>query len=387
MMLSLILGPPLFFLTLAVTYLTVLGLGTWVMKPRAFSPRIPTHRFAIVVPAHNEEKGLAATVSSLRDLDYPWHLFEIVVVADNCTDRTAEVAKNVGVRCLERVDSDRRGKGYALSFAFDALLTDGFDAMVVVDADNVMSANFLRVMDVRLHNGQFVIQSRNTVKNPLENALTWMLAVGNAIENTLYSLSKENLNLSCPLRGTGMCLSSVMLRKMPWGANSVAEDTEYGLSLVSIGQRVHFASEAEVQSDAPVNVEMLAAQRIRWASGNMSLAKSTAISIITQRVATGRFGMLDAGWSMLIRSKPLLLTSSVLLFAVSLWSGTMISWSAAVLLLWVAYFCAGILAAGVSSHSLRLTLAVPFHLLWLVGISILGLFGFREKCWTRTGRK
>lgn len=386
-MLPLILGIPLIFLTLAVTYLTALGLGAWVKKPRAFAARIPTHRFAIVVPAHNEEKGLALAIFSLRGLDYPSHLFDIVVVADNCTDRTVEVAKGLGVLCLERFDPDRRGKGYALSFAFDALLTGSFDAMVVMDADNVMSANFLRVMDVRLHNGQCVIQSRNTVKNPLENALTWMLAVGNAIENTLYSLGKENLNLSCPLRGTGMCLSSAMLRRMPWDASSVAEDTEYGLSLISVGERVHFAPEAKVLSDAPVNVEMLAAQRIRWASGNMSLAKSTAIGIITQGIATGRFAMIDAGWSMLIRSKPLLLTASVLLFAVSLWSGTMISWSAAVLLMWVAYFCAGILVAGVSYQSLRLTLAAPFHLLWLVGISILGLCGFREKCWTRTGRK
>lgn len=386
-MLPLLLGIPLLFLTLAIFYLAALGLISWVKKPRAFAPCIPTHRFAIVVPAHNEEKGLAATISSLHELDYPGHLFDIFVVADNCTDRTAEVAKNLGVLCLERVDSDRRGKGYALSFAFDALLAEGFDAIVVVDADNVMSANFLRAMDVRLHNGQSVIQSRNTVKNSLESALTWMLAVGNAIENTLYSLGKENLNLSCPLRGTGMCLSSIILRKIPWDASSVAEDTEYGLSLIRVGQRVHFASEAEVLSDAPVNFEMLAAQRIRWASGNMGLAKSTAIGIITQGVASGRFAMVDAGWSMLIRSKPLLLTASVLLFAVSIWSGTLISWSAAVLLLWVVYFCAGILAAGISSHSLRLTLAVPFHLLWLVGISLLGLFGFREKSWTRTGRK
>lgn len=387
MMLPLVLGIPLFFLTLAAAYLTALGLAAWVKKPETFGPRTPTHRFVIVVPAHDEEKGLAATIANLRSLDYPPHLFDIVVVADNCTDRTAEVAKGFGVRCLERSDPARRGKGYALAFAFDALLKDDFDAMVVVDADNVMSANFLLAMDVRLHCGQSVIQSRNTVKNPLENALTWMLAVGNAIENTLYSLGKENLNLSCPLRGTGMCLSSTMLRRMPWKASSVAEDTEYGLSLIGKGERVHFAPEAEVLSDAPVNVEMLAAQRIRWASGNMGLAKNAAIGIITKGIATGRFAMFDAGWSMLIRSKPLLLTASVLLFALALWSGTMVLWSAAVLLLWVAYFCAGILAAGVSSRSLQLTLSAPFHLLWLVGISILGLFGFREKRWTRTGRK
>lgn len=383
----LILGVLLFFMTMTVTYLAVLGLAAWVGTPEAFSPRIPTRRFAVVVPAHDEEKGLGATISSLCSLDYPPHLFEIVVVADNCADRTAEVAKTSGVRCLERFDPARRGKGYALAFAFDALLKEDFDAMVVVDADNVMSANFLRAMDARRHGGQSVIQSRNTVKNPLENALTWMLAVGNAIENTLYSQGKENLNLSCPLRGTGMCLSSAMLRRMPWDASSVAEDTEYGLSLIERGERVHFAPEAEVLSDAPMNVEMLAAQRIRWASGNMRLAKSTAVGIIVKGIAKGRLVMIDAGWSMMIRSKPLLLTASVLLFAVALGSGTMIPWSATVLLLWAAYFCAGILAAGVSFRSLRLTLVAPFHLFWLVGISILGLFGFREKCWTRTGRK
>ncbi len=386
-MMTLILGIPLFFMTLAVAYLSALGLASRVRKPEAFPPRIPTGRFAIVVPAHDEEKGLGATISSLQRLDYPPGLFDIVVVADNCSDLTAEVAKTSGARCLERFDPTRRGKGYALAFAFAALMKEDFDAMVVVDADNVMSANFLRAMDARLHAGQSVIQSRNSVRNPLENALTWMLAVGNAIENLLYSQGKENLNLSSPLRGTGMCLSSAMLRRLPWDTCSVAEDTEYGLRLIAMGERVYFAPEAEVLSDAPVNVEMLAAQRIRWASGNMSLAKSTASGLIVKGIATGRLVMIDAGWSMLIRSKPLLLAASVLLLAAALGTGTMIAWSAVVLLLWLAYLCAGILAAGVSSRSLSLTLAAPFHVLWLVGISILGLFGFREKCWTRTGRK
>lgn len=385
-MMTLILGIPLFFMTLAVSYLSALGLASRVRMPEALPPHIPTSRFAIVVPAHDEEKGLGATISSLRGLDYPPGQFDIVVVADNCSDLTAEVAKTSGARCLERFDPARRGKGYALAFAFAALMKEDFDAMVVVDADNIMSANFLQAMDARLRVGQSVIQSRNSVRNPLENALTWMLAVGNAIENLLYSQGKENLNLSSPLRGTGMCLSSAMLRRMPWDTCSVAEDTEYGLRLIAMGERVYFAPEAEVLSDAPVNVEMLAAQRIRWASGNMRLAKSTAVGMIVKGISTGRFVMMDAGWSMLIRSKPLLLTVSVLLFAAALGSGTMIPWSATVLLLWTAYFCAGILAAGVSSRSLRLTLAAPFHLFWLVGISILGLFGFREKCWTRTGR-
>lgn len=95
---------------MAAAYLTALGLAAWV-KPETFGPRTPTHRFAIVVPAHDEEKGLAATIANLRSLDYPPHLFDIVVVADNCTDRTAEVAKGFGVRCLERSDQPGAARG------------------------------------------------------------------------------------------------------------------------------------------------------------------------------------------------------------------------------------------------------------------------------------
>ena len=386
-MTSLLIGIPLLFLTVAIGYLTILALAALRARPESFPSAIPEVRFAIVVPAHDEEKGLSSTLASLRSIDYPGHLLQIVVVADNCSDRTAQVALADGVRCIVRSDVSRRGKGYALAFAFDELLCEDFDAFVVVDADNVVSPNFLKAMSVRLKQGQTVIQSKNIVRNPLENALTWMLAVGNAIENVLYSSGKYHLGLSSPLRGTGMCFSREVLVRFPWKANSVVEDTEYGLLLMENGVRIFFSSESEVASDAPSSIDMLLAQRIRWASGNMQLAKKSALMLIYRGITAARIELLDLGWSMLIRSKPLLFALSFSIFVWSILVSRMVFWSSSVFLLWVLYFCAGIHAAGFSRQSARLTLLAPLYLTWLVGIALCGLFGYRRRQWVRTGRE
>lgn len=381
------LGIFLFFLSIAGLYLCALGAASFLIKPDEYKAKIFLKYFAIVVPAHNEEHGLQATLFSITGLDYPRNLFEVIVVADNCSDGTAELARRLGVRCIERNDMNRRGKGFALAFAFERLLMEKFDAFIILDADNVISSNFLKVMSARLQYGQLVVQSRNTVQNPLRNALTWILAVGNSIENVLYCAGKARFGLSSPLRGTGMCFSRDILTKFPWDANSVAEDTEYGLRLVQNGQKIYFSEESEVMSDAPTTLDMLLSQRIRWASGNMHLARKSTLHLMLSGIRNRDINLLDSGWSMLIRSKPLLLASAFFVFLFSLIAQEWIIWSSFVLLLWVSYFGVGLWVSGISRQSLRLTLASPFYLFWLVGVAICGVAGFRRRQWVRTGRK
>jgi cellulose synthase/poly-beta-1,6-N-acetylglucosamine synthase-like glycosyltransferase len=386
-MMTFILFVPFFFVTLAIAYLCVLGIAALFMKAEGCGSEVSLKRFAIVVPAHNEEAGLAATLSSLCRLDYPKHLFQIVVVADNCSDGTASVAKSFNVMCIERRDSVNRGKGYALSFAFSHVLKENIDALVVLDADNLISQNFLKKMSACLARGHHVIQSKNTVKNPLESPLTWILAVGNSIENNLYCAGKARMGLSAPLRGTGMCFSRDILVRFPWAASSVAEDTEYGLTLVENGHVIYFSEESEVMSDAPVTLEMLMAQRIRWASGNMHLARRNAFHLLWAGIRAGKPILVDTGWSMLIRSKPLMFAASCGLLFVSMILQKLQAWSFLTLLMWMAYFGAGIWSAGLSPRSVRLTLFSPFYLVWLVVIALFGCAGFRGRLWARTARR
>ncbi len=374
-------------LSLATAYFCVLALAAALRSLRTPVAGVPASRIVVVVPAHDEELGLPATLASLKAMDYPKDLFQIVVVADNCSDATAQVAVNAGVRCLERRDEGRRGKGYALRFAFDRLLEEGFDALAVIDADNQCRSDFLRCMDARLRSGQAVIQARNVVGNPTVNALTWILAVGNAVENDLYSRGKAALSLSSPLRGTGMCFSAEVLRRVPWAASSIAEDAEYGLALAEQGISVHFASETEVWSDAPATLAAAATQRIRWASGNMGMARRSAFAILSRGVRSRNPVLADCGWSMLMRSKPLLLAASFLSALASAWAGIFAAWGAALLLAWFAYYGGAVWVAGVSRRSLGLTLAAPFYVAWLVAVSALGMAGFRGKQWARTERQ
>ncbi|EPR37241.1 cell wall biosynthesis glycosyltransferase-like protein [Desulfovibrio sp. X2] len=384
---SWLLALPLLFLSLAVAYLVLLALAG--LMPRRAGPgerSAPALRFAVVIPAHNEEDSIGPTLESLAALDYPAALFEVVVVADNCTDDTAGAVRRVGVRCLERRDPLLRGKGYALRHAFDALLPEGFDAVVVVDADTVVERNFLRAMDVRLQAGQRAVQSRNAVANPDDTPLTFVLAVGNAIENDLLLRGREVLGLPSLLRGTGMCLAANVLRAHPWEAHSVTEDTEYALDLLRAGVVTHYAGETEVRARAAQTFEQASTQRVRWASGNSRLTRMSGFALMAEGLRRRDFGLADMGWCLFVRSKAMLLLLAVLLSALALLFGSQVAWALGAAGCLVLYLLSGVAALGLTGRRLRLALTALFSIAWLLGISALGLARSRQSEWVRTKR-
>jgi 1,2-diacylglycerol 3-beta-glucosyltransferase len=209
----------------ASSYLLLLTLRSRRTEPPTCSA--PRTRFQVIVPAHDEARGISQTVASLAAVDYPRDLFEIVVVADNCSDETAARARAAGARVLERFDEKLRGKGYALAHAFEASLAGGgTDAVVVVDADTVVSPNLLRAFDVRLQAGAKAVQADYAVRNPEEGWRTRLMAIAFGMFHVVRSAGRENLRLSCGLRGNGMCFATTVLREVPHDAFSVVEDLE-----------------------------------------------------------------------------------------------------------------------------------------------------------------
>ena len=172
-------------LGLTLAGLPVCAAGLYLAGLAAFSRRLanPIHgrphlRFDIVVPAHNEESGIGQTVASLLAVDYPRGLFRLFVVADNCADRTAQRAAEAGAQVLVRSDPDHRGKGYTLAYAFTRSLSDGFaDAIVVVDADSLVSDNLLLAFASRLEKGASVLQADYGVRNPSSSWRTRMMTI------------------------------------------------------------------------------------------------------------------------------------------------------------------------------------------------------------------
>jgi len=234
----------------------------------------PRLRFDIIVPAHNEYGGIEATVTSLLAVDYPRHLFRVLVVADNCTDDTAAVASRSGATVLTRQNAERRGKGYALAFAFERSLSDGFaDAVVVVDADTVVSPNLLSAFAGRLQSGEGALQASYGVRNRDASWRTRLMCLGLALFHDTRSLGRERLGLSSGLRGNGMAIRSDVLQRVGYDAFSVVEDMEYGFALAEAGIRVAWVEEARVLGEMAASEEASRTQRRRWEGGRLTMLR------------------------------------------------------------------------------------------------------------------
>ena len=251
-------------------------------------------RFDVVIPAHDEESGIARTVRSILATDYPAALRRVIVVADNCTDATAARAEAAGATVLVRDDASRLGKGYALATAFQCSLAHGFaDAVVVVDADSVVSPNLLRAFAARLETGAPAVQAAAEVLNAGDSWRTQLMALALALFNGVRSLGRQNLGLSCGLRGNGMCLATSTLRTHPYRAFSIVEDLEYGIALGRAGVRVQYAAEATVSSAMVSSSSAAATQRRRWELGRLKLARTLAASLLREAIRTRSVVLLD----------------------------------------------------------------------------------------------
>ncbi|MEZ5967079.1 MAG: glycosyltransferase family 2 protein [Planctomycetota bacterium] len=270
-------------LALCATYLLVLTLFSARGRPAA--PEASCPRFTVVVPAHDEAASIAATLHSLGAVIYPPHRRRIVVVADNCSDGTAEVARAAGAEVIERSDRERRGKGYALEMAFDCLLAEGeTDAFVVVDADTTVSPNLLLAFAERLARGASVVQARYRVRNVRASWRTELMTIALAMYHDLRSLARERLRVSCGLRGNGMCFAAATLRQLPHRVHGLVEDVEYAVELALRGVRVHYAHGAEVHGEMPAGTAAAATQRQRWESGRAQVRRSKLRPLLARAV-------------------------------------------------------------------------------------------------------
>lgn len=362
---------------------------------RAASEEPPRHAFAIVIPAHDEEASLGRTLASCRALEYPADLRTVYVVADNCTDGTAEVARGGGAVCLTRVDPARRGKGHALEFAFARIDLERHDAVLVLDADCEIDAHALRLFDRRLAQGSLALQANNVASNPDDSPTSYLLAVGNRLENELTYAPRAALGWTVLLRGTGMVLHRDLLRRFPWRAHSIAEDVEYSLELVRGGVPVGFVREAAVRSPFPADATQLRVQRARWAGGNLRLARGQALRWMLAGLRHRRAAWFEAGWTLLLLSRPLVLLVALLALLFAAAAALVSPEGRAPVPLAIAALPAALLAAtvalgivhlGLTPRRLRLLLGTPVVAARLVAIAIAGLFRRGAGVWARTPR-
>jgi hypothetical protein len=202
---------------------------------------------------------------------------------------------------LERQDAARRGKGYALQFAFERSLAEGWaDAVVVVDADSVVSPGLLHAFSARLQSGARAVQAEYGVQNPDASWRTRLLTIAFALFHDVRSRARERLGLSCGLRGNGMCFSLPLLREVPHDAFSVVEDVEYGLRLGRAGHRVHYAAEARVLGEMVSGEQGSRSQRRRWEGGRLALMREQGLPLLRLGLARRSALLVDLALDVLV---------------------------------------------------------------------------------------
>jgi len=229
------------------------------------------HRFMAIIPAHNEEEVVANLVESLKRQDYPKELYDIYVIADNCTDNTANVAKEAGAIVYERFDSERKTKGFALKWFLDQKIKEDapYDALFIFDADNIADKNFIKNMNKKLCQGEEVVQGYRDIKNPTDSWVAGGYAIFYWTMHRFYHLARYNLGLSPLLNGTGFMVKFDTIKPDGWDTETLTEDIEFSLKRIIKGSKLGWATDAIVYDEQPLGFGQSWKQRTRWSVGHI----------------------------------------------------------------------------------------------------------------------
>jgi len=341
-------------------------------------------RLAVIIPAHNEQLNIVRCVESIaasrQGLDS-----EIVVVADNCNDDTAQCARSAGARVLERQDEQRRGKGYALDFAFQTLLPEGFDGFLIVDADSIVQDNFLPVMASLFAQGADGVQCRYTPLNVEASLRTRLMNVSLMAFNALRPRGRSALGLSAGILGNGFGLSAETLRAVPYTASSVVEDLEYHILLTQAGRRVRFTDRTWVKADMPTGGKGTQTQRARWEGGRFRMI-ATHVPGLLKHVLAGERLLIEPMLDLLLL--PLSYHVLLLVLTVALPVGVARVYGTFALALVLIHTLTAIRVGGGGPRDLAALVIAPFYVVWkLTVLRLIGRSAGQGASWVRTHRE
>jgi 1,2-diacylglycerol 3-beta-glucosyltransferase len=388
----LILLPIGFFLL----YLAALTLLSFMAKINVVSDDGEKKMFAVMIPAHNEELTIGRTLQSASALNYPKNRYDVIVVADNCTDGTASISKSLNAKVYERFNNDLRGKGYALRWIFDRIASENnYDAAVIVDADSILDGEFLNVMNSCIKKGAASIQGKDIVE---EGPVSWssaMIKISFLLYNYVRPMGRKVVGLPTGLRGNGMCLSVDTIRSVPWEAYTLAEDVEYGLNLLLKNKSTVFAPDAVVFAKMPMEAKNAQSQRTRWETGRFLLIKKYLPSLMKEAWRKKSYIYIDAVIDLITPSVVnMMFIVAVMIFfnAAVLFVGMAISYS--YLLLWLIagffglfHLFAGLYAAKAEKNLYLALLQIPRYIFWKIGLYMRIIRKNRQDEWIRTARE
>ncbi len=260
-----------------------------IFTTRHFKPTAQKHKYAVLVAARNEETVIGNLVDSIRQQDYPSELVDIFVVADNCTDNTARIARELGAVCYERFDSEHRTKGFALQFLVECIRRDygidSYEGYFLFDADNLLKQDYITRMNESFDAGEKIVTSYRNTKNFGDNwisasyALHWLRTIIN--EHRARSV----FHLATRIQGTGFLFASEIIEK-GWNYTSLTEDRAFCADAVANGYKISFNNEAEFFDEQPTDIKIAMRQRIRWAKGHLQAFTETGPKLFSHIFVT-----------------------------------------------------------------------------------------------------
>ena len=263
----------LVFITFTVCYAYQLYYVLVVLtrKPKKIEAK-RNHKFAVMISARNEEAVIGNLIHSIKVQNYPQELIDVFVVADNCTDDTAKIAREAGAIVFPRFNDKEIGKGYALDYCLKCIWQqygdEGYEAYFVFDADNVLDPNYFREMNKTFDNGAVASTSYRNSKNYGSNWITAGYAVWFMREAKYLSQARLTLGTSCAVSGTGFFISAKIIDEMGgWKYHMLTEDIEFSTASIVRGRRISYTPTAMLYDEQPLTFRDSWNQRFRWAKG------------------------------------------------------------------------------------------------------------------------
>ena len=274
------------------------------------------HKFMAIIPAHNEETVIGSLVESLKKQTYDRNLYDIYVIADNCTDNTAKIAEESGAIVYKRFDSVNKTKGYALNWFLQQKIAENadYDAFFVFDADNIVDENFILSMNKKLCEGEDVVQGYRDIKNPTDNWITAGYALFYWTLHRFYHLARYNVGLSPLLNGTGFMVKFDVVKPQGWDTETLTEDIEFSLKRIIAGKKLGWSTEAIVYDEQPTSFKQSWSQRSRWTVGHIQCVNKYTMEL-AKSVKTHKTLMNFDGFLYIIGSIPMFIISIALVFS------------------------------------------------------------------------
>ena len=275
-----------------------------IKKPKKYAPTDQSKRYAVLIAARNEENVIKNLIESIKSQDYPSDKVDVYVVADNCTDKTADISRDAGAIVVERFNKEQVGKGYALNYLLKNIDSrcgiKAYDAYFVFDADNILENNYISEMDKAFSSGYRVLTSYRNSKNYGQSWVASGYALAFMREARYLNNPRSILGNSGAVSGTGFMVSSeIFADNNGWKHHLLTEDIEFSVDMIIQGEKIGYCHDAMFYDEQPTTFRQSWTQRMRWAKGFLQVYRYYGAKLFKGIFKKNAFSCFDMSMSIM----------------------------------------------------------------------------------------